>query len=144
MAVARPEVSTQPLGGSFGRAIEPAPEAPRLGDLDGEEVGRLCRRHGALLFRGFGATREEFVALSERSSRGFSTYQGGFFRDRQPVGAAGTLLTVTGSQEGFAIPLHGEMYYTGRRPGVLWFYASGRRRRAARRRSATARRSAPP
>ncbi len=129
MAVARPEISTQPLGGSFGRAIEPAPlegsaaaPAASLGDLDPAEVARLLRRHGALLFRRFGASRDELVALSERSSRGFSSYQGGFFRDRQPVGAAGTLLTVTGSQEGFAIPLHGEMYYTGRRPAILWFF----------------------
>lgn len=104
--------------------IEPhAPATPgRLGNLDRDEVGRLLRRHGALLFRGFGATREEFVALTERCSRGFSAYQGGFFRDRRPVGSAGTLLTVTGSQEGLAIPLHGEMYYTGRQPAILWFY----------------------
>ncbi len=122
MSLVRPEVSAHSLGESFGRAIEPAAPSTELADLDLDEVGDLFRRHGALLFRGFGSTREEFVALSERCSQGFSTYQGGFFRDRQAVGAAGTLLTVTGSQEGFAIPLHGEMYYTGRQPAILWFY----------------------
>jgi len=129
MTAVRPEIAARPLRGSFGRAIERSSNSSSgLGDLDDAEVVRLFSEHGALLFRGFGAAREEFVALTERCSRDFSTYQGGFFRDRQPVGgpgapeAPGTLLTVTGSQEGFAIPLHGEMHYAGSRPSVLWFY----------------------
>jgi alpha-ketoglutarate-dependent taurine dioxygenase len=124
----RPQVTTRPLGGSFGltlepagRAAEPGPPGP-LAALDPEEVAALFREHGALLFHDFGASRDQFLAFTETLSRDFSTYQGGFFRDRQRVGNQDTLLTVTGSQEGFAIPLHGEMYYTARQPGLLWFF----------------------
>lgn len=133
-----PEASPSRLGvealsPSFGRAIvagvagEAGGAAParRLGDLGRDarqEIIALFRAHGALLFRGFGASREEFLAFTEAYSRDFSRYEGGFFRDRQPVGGNDTLLTVTGSQEGFAIPLHGEMYYASRQPQLLWFY----------------------
>jgi alpha-ketoglutarate-dependent taurine dioxygenase len=120
MPEAPPRIDVRPLGRSFGRAVEAA--GARLSGLDREEVAALFREHGALLFRGFGASREEFLAFTEGYSRDFSRYQGGFFRDRQPVGGNDTLLTVTGSQEGFAIPLHGEMYYTARQPRLLWFY----------------------
>lgn len=116
-----PRISVRPLSRSFGRLVEAA-EDRRLDGLDRGEVVALFREHGALLFRGFGATREEFLAFTGSLSRDFSRYQGGFFRDRQPVGGNDTLLTVTGSQEGFAIPLHGEMYYTARQPQLLWFY----------------------
>ena len=121
MPSTHPQVTVEPLGDSFGRvfaAVEPQP----LAALDPQEVAALFREHGALLFRGFGASRDQFLAFTETLSRDFSTYQGGFFRDRQPVGDKDTLLTVTGSQEGFAIPLHGEMYYTARQPGLLWFF----------------------
>jgi alpha-ketoglutarate-dependent taurine dioxygenase len=136
MAVAPPRPAGRSLGSSFGRVVEAAggagaqgaaggtvgTGAATLADLDPEEVGALFREHGALLFRGFAPERDEFVAFTEAHSRDFSTYQGGFFRDRQPVGGKPTLLTVTGSQEGFAIPLHGEMYYTARQPALLWFF----------------------
>lgn len=118
-----PRIAVRPLSRSFGRLVEAAGDRRhrRLDELDRGEVVALFREHGALLFRGFGATREEFLAFTESFSRDFSRYQGGFFRDRQPVGGNDTLLTVTGSQEGFAIPLHGEMYYTARQPQLLWF-----------------------
>jgi alpha-ketoglutarate-dependent taurine dioxygenase len=122
MAVAAPPPLLRPLGATFGRSVEPAAAGQTIGDLAAADIAPLFREHGALLFRGFGATREEFLAFSDRLSTGFSTYQGGFFRDRQKVGDHETLLTVTGSQEGFAIPLHGEMYYTARQPALLWFY----------------------
>lgn len=126
-------LSVEALSPSFGRVIvaggaggqDGVEPARRLGDLDRDarqEIVALFREHGALLFRGFGASREEFLAFTEGYSREFSRYEGGFFRDRQPVGGNDTLLTVTGSQEGFAIPLHGEMYYAARQPQLLWFY----------------------
>ncbi len=116
-----PRTDRRPLAASFGIVLGAAAPA-RLEDLAADEVGALLSRHGAVLWRGFQPSRDDFVAFSEACSRGFSTYQGGFFRDRQPVGGRETLLTVTGSQEGFAIPLHGEMYYTARQPQVLWFF----------------------
>jgi alpha-ketoglutarate-dependent taurine dioxygenase len=130
VAVAAPRPAGRSLGSTFGLVVEAAGadgadgdgRPGRLAELDPGEVSALFREHGALLFRGFGPERDEFVAFTEACSRDFSTYQGGFFRDRQPVAGRETLLTVTGSQEGFAIPLHGEMYYTARQPALLWFY----------------------
>ena len=111
---------SRPLARSFGRVLEARP-GERLSDLDREQVLALYREYGALLFAGFAADREQFQDVTERFSRGFSTYQGGFFFDRRPIGDDPTVLTVTASDEGFAIPLHGEMYYTRQPPGVLWF-----------------------
>lgn len=92
-----------------------------ISDLDRDEVVSVFRETGAVLFSGFNVSREGFLRLTARFSEEFSTYQGGFFHDREPVGAEPTLLTVTSSNEGFAIPLHGEMYYTRKPPGLLWF-----------------------
>lgn len=110
-----------PLTRRFGRRIDAAPGGV-LADLDVGSLLALFAEEGAVLLRGFGGGRDGFVGLSERASRGFSTYQGGFFRDRRPVERNETLLTVTASREGFAVPLHGEMYYTKNRPAMLWFY----------------------
>jgi alpha-ketoglutarate-dependent taurine dioxygenase len=120
MAPAAP-AAVRPLGATFGRVVEAAPGG-RLADLGRAEVEALFREHGALHFVGFGATLDEFLAFSDSLTREFSTYRDGFFHDRQKVGSHDTLLTVTGSQESFAIPLHGEMYYTARQPDLLWFY----------------------
>lgn len=111
---------SKPLSRAFGRVVE-APEGARLGDCDRDAVLALLGEDGAVLLRGFAPARDDFLAFTERFGREFSTYQGGFFHDRRPVGGNRTLLTVTASDEGFAIPLHGEMYYTKRRPALLWF-----------------------
>jgi len=41
---------------------------------------------------------------------------------RQKVNGLDTLLTVTGSNQEFPIPLHGEMYYLDKPPALLWFF----------------------
>ncbi|HEX2252554.1 MAG TPA: TauD/TfdA family dioxygenase [Thermoanaerobaculia bacterium] len=121
----------RPLASTFGLVLEaPAGAAPGAGPevLAGPAgegwggVAALLREHGAVLFRGFAGGRDGFLAVSEALSRDFSTYRGGFFHDRKPVDGNATLLTVTGAEEGYAVPLHGEMYYNDRRPGLLWFH----------------------
>lgn len=110
----------RPLGGTVGGLLEASPGEAAC-DLDRDEVVSVFRETGALLFTGFAVNRQDFLQLTARFSEEFSTYQGGFFHDRQAVDAEPTLLTVTSSTEGFAIPLHGEMYYTQKPPGILWF-----------------------
>lgn len=111
----------RPLTRRFGRQLEGA-AGERLEAIDAGVIATLLAEEGAVLLRGFDADRQAFVAFTERLGRDFSTYQGGFFRDRRAVDRNETLLTVTSSQEGFAVPLHGEMYYTKHRPSILWFY----------------------
>lgn len=118
-------ITLTPLRESFGVAVEAARPAP-IQTLSRDLVASLFRRHGALLFRNFGADADAFTEFSAAHCHSFSTYQGGGFRwgklDRQKVNNNDTLLTVTGATQSFGIPLHGEMYYMKQRPTVLWFF----------------------
>ena len=120
-----PALSLTPLSPSFGLMIESRARAP-LQTLPAEEVAAHFRRHGALLFRDFAVETEDFLAFTTAVCRDFSTYQGGGFRwgalDRQKINGHDTLLSVSGATQSFGISLHGEMYYTSRRPTLLWFY----------------------
>lgn len=109
---------------SFGTIIEARP-GERLLDLPAEYVEELFARSGAVLFRGFAADTDSFLQFSERFCEEFSTYKGGALRwksfDRQMIDGIPTLLTTTGFNQTFPIPLHGEMYYGNDRPDILWF-----------------------
>jgi hypothetical protein len=87
-----------------------------------------------VLFPQHSATAEAFRDFSATYGDEFSTYRGGALRwgplDRQSVANDDTLMTTTGSQLGFAIPLHGEMYYMSHRPAMIWFYCQTPPRRA--------------
>jgi alpha-ketoglutarate-dependent taurine dioxygenase len=97
-----------------------------LADLEHKAVIEQFFEYGAVLFRGFGASTEEFLRFTEGYCDDFSTYQGGGFRfgpfNRVAYSADGTLMSTTGASQGFPIPLHGEMYYLAHHPDVLWFY----------------------
>jgi alpha-ketoglutarate-dependent taurine dioxygenase len=97
-----------------------------LDALHRHDVVDLFRSEGALLFRGFSADTAAFTRFSGLCCTEFSTYKGGGFRwgylNREAVGNLDTLMTTTGSTQGFALPLHGEMYYMLRRPSVIWFF----------------------
>ena len=95
-------------------------------DVDPRWVRNALQRSGALVFRGMPPSVEGFKSFSKAYSSDFSDYKGGALRfgalARQPIGGDDTVLTVTGSGQGFPIPLHGEMYYMPEPPEVLWFY----------------------
>lgn len=97
-----------------------------LSELRPEEVRQALEQHGAVLLRGFDPTTEEFKSFTDRLCHDFSDYRAGGMRigalNRQSVGNDKTLLTVTGHTQGFAMALHGEMYYLPERPSILWFF----------------------
>lgn len=101
--------------------------SPAVGEsldaLDAAAVAEVFAEHGLILFRGFETSRAAFKTFSERLCGDFMTYQGGA-SVRRPVDGEPTVMTVSEPDHRFAIPLHGEMYYAKRRPGVLWFYCA--------------------
>jgi alpha-ketoglutarate-dependent taurine dioxygenase len=65
-----------------------------------------------------------FRAFSERFGQCFVSGQGGGNHGRTPIGADGTIFSATGAEHLYAIPLHGERYFTANPPGVLFFYCA--------------------
>lgn len=106
------------------RSVVFGPDRPVPARVDPEVVARF-REHGSLLLRGF-PDEGAFMAFTDAHGRRFSDYQGGGMRwgalDRESIGGNPTLLSVTGATQGFPMALHGEMYYLGTRPSILWFY----------------------
>jgi alpha-ketoglutarate-dependent taurine dioxygenase len=115
--------STSSLSPTFGILVQ-AHEGAGLPDP--HAMMDVFEQSGALLLRGFPFTSDAFVAFSDQCCTSFSSYIGGGIRfrslNRAALGAGGTLLSVTGGTQSFAIPLHGEMYYQKDRPDMLWFY----------------------
>ncbi len=118
-------LTLEPLSQQLGVALT---GSGPLSEVRPEEVREALTRHGAVLLRGFSPDTEAFKAFTNELCTDFSDYGGGGMRigalNRQAVDNDKTLLTVTGHTQGFAMPLHGEMYYLPRRPGILWFYCA--------------------
>jgi alpha-ketoglutarate-dependent taurine dioxygenase len=118
------DFQTSTLAPTFGRIVEG--DAAQLRSIDLDELIATFKRDGAVLLRGFQADVDDFRWLTSILCHDFSTYRGGGFRwgplDRDAIGGDATLMTVTGSGQGWPIPLHGEMYYLQQRPTMLWFY----------------------
>jgi alpha-ketoglutarate-dependent taurine dioxygenase len=97
-------------------------------ELDPEQVVDVFTRAGAVLFRDFDLDLDRFNRFSAAFSTEFMTYRGGsYVRRTVNEGKDATLLSTShefghGVQDMFALPLHGEMYYLGNRPLLLWFY----------------------
>jgi alpha-ketoglutarate-dependent taurine dioxygenase len=102
-----------------GRPLESLPQ---------RQVETWLKEHGALILRGFCTEpgTEEFIRFSGRFSPHFSQYEGGGLQwkslNREEVGGNNTVLTTTGGDFGFPIPLHAEMHYSGNPPRLLWFF----------------------
>jgi alpha-ketoglutarate-dependent taurine dioxygenase len=77
---------------------------------------------GAVIFRGYFAGLDEFIAFSDRFTASYVPYVGGANNGRQTVGGNGSVYTVTEPSMKMPIPLHGEMYYSHTRPDLVWFY----------------------
>src|SRR4051812_42334795 len=116
--------TVRPLAPRFGALVEARGERSPA-ELDPSEIARLFVDSGALVLRGFQVDSPRFLELTSVYCGAFMTYQGGGIRfgplDRQSIGGNPTLLTTTGHTQGFAMDLHGEMYYLKKRPEVLWF-----------------------
>jgi len=118
---------TEPIADEVGVVVEPTGERSIL-DLDREAVVKLFTESGAVLFRGFGLDLDGFNRFSGSLSAGFLTYRGGSYVRRGVRDSTDPTLLSTShefgsaTQDTFALPLHGEMYYLDQRPAVLWFY----------------------
>ena len=77
---------------------------------------------GAVIFRGYLQTVDEFIDFSEQFIRTFVPYVGGANNGRAAVAGLTSVYTVTEPSMKTPLPLHGEMYYTAVPPELCWFY----------------------
>jgi alpha-ketoglutarate-dependent taurine dioxygenase len=89
--------------------------------LNKNTIVDLFKSHSMLWFRGFDLDPDGFVAFSNEFDKDFMRYAGGAYK-REVISGNETLLSVTGNRQFYAVPFHGEMYYTHERPTILWFY----------------------
>lgn len=110
-----------PITESLGAMVLPADGAQGLPERT--QVIDLFKRYGLLLFRGFPLDKQSFIDFTTGITPTFADYSGGAYA-REPIDGDNTVLSVTGQRQFFAVPLHGEMFYTTIRPAVLWFYCA--------------------
>lgn len=111
-------VSRRPFSDGYGEIWSGAGD---LMSLPPDDVTDAFRKRGAVLFRGFSSDRTSFKTFTDQLCGGFLNYEGGASA-RGKVDGQETVLTVTEPSMLHGIPLHGEMYYTKRRPDLLFFY----------------------
>jgi alpha-ketoglutarate-dependent taurine dioxygenase len=97
-------------------AVEPGTALDALLRTPAETLLEELLSHGVLLFRGFAATHDSFVAVSSHVASRYLTHS--IPRMRESRSADQTVVSVVAGQD--AIPLHGEMFYSPVRPDVLW------------------------
>jgi alpha-ketoglutarate-dependent taurine dioxygenase len=110
-------LKTQPLTRSFGTVVLADPGTASLSDLAADEVIRLYKTHGAILFRGFPVDGDRFTRFSERFSAEF-VINGNL--TRESASEDGRTQTVNSGHQ--LIPMHSEMAYSPFRPEILWFF----------------------
>ena len=118
-------VSKSKITDSFGLVIEPGDITNPM-ELDVKELSEWFKAHRTLYMKGWNFEVDAFKEFSQRLCKNFSSYEGGGFRfkelDREFINSDKTIMTTTGHTQGFLIPLHGEMHYTGNPPPLIWFY----------------------
>lgn len=114
-------IEISPVTELLGSMLAPSSENERRCMPDAVEVIPLIKARGALLFRGFDLDKSAFVDYTEKMSPDFIDYSGGSYA-RDAIDGDNTVLSVTGKRQFFAVPLHGEMFYTKYKPTILWFY----------------------
>ncbi|WP_299210418.1 TauD/TfdA family dioxygenase [uncultured Dokdonia sp.] len=118
-------MKTETLHPSFGILVQ-ADKGEQFKDLSIQEIESLFKEHRTILFRGFETDISRFKAFTQQFTSEFSDYKGGGSRwkmiDRKSVGNDKTVMTTTGANQSFEIPLHGEMYYMDSPPEHIWFY----------------------
>lgn len=117
---------TTPMQDHFGIVLH-AENGETAGDIPKETVAELLKAHGAVLFSGFKAGRDDFDDFTDRVTGDYMNYRGGGYI-RKEVAKKALLSTRYDhgreTQMTFGLPLHGEMYYTDARPACLWFYCT--------------------
>lgn len=105
-----------PAAETFGRLIVSTGGSRPLKRLGTKTLIDLFKTYSLLWLRGFDLDPDGFVRFTNRFDTDFMGYSGGAYM-RDTIGGNKTLLSVTGSRQFFAVPFHGEMYYTkaGRR-----------------------------
>jgi len=116
-------MKTVPISESFGSMIYHESET-NVCNLDKEEIIKLFKSSGFLLIRGFDIDTEQFKKFTASLSTEFMPYIGGAYNQREAINGDKTVLSVTGANLRYAVPLHGEMYYTKNKPSLLWFYCA--------------------
>lgn len=115
------DITSSPITEDLGTVFVPASSADAAQLPPAEDVVSAFKRSGVVLFRGFDIDHENFVSFTESMSSDFMDYSGGAYA-RDAIGGNKTVLSVTGNRQFFAVPFHGEMFYTKHRPTILWFY----------------------
>jgi len=117
--------TTLPLADSFGIIVEPATSnSPPLSEaIAPDQVVELFNYHSVVFFRGFQVSTDGFKQFTQQYGNEFMPYVSGAY-NRQVIGGDNTLLSVTGHDANFGVPLHGEMYYKAQRPLLIWFYCA--------------------
>lgn len=127
-------MKTHPTFDYFGLTIE-GQDDPDLENLDTEEVKKLFKSNGALLFSGFDVNVEKFEKFTNLFSDNYMDHTGGgSLRKVINKDGDGTILSVdysydkkksdfeSGSQKTFPLPLHSDRSYTKTQPPLMWFY----------------------
>lgn len=97
--------------------IVPSSSFKKLGELSPRSIWIRFRSHGALLFRGFSPTIDEFKSFTAQFCPYFIAYPGG---KREAVNNETDIQTVDVTRAG--IPLHSELSYSPVRPDIGWFF----------------------
>lgn len=114
-------IDITPVTELTGTLLTPASSNISRSMPQSEDVVPLLKERGALLFRGFDLGKDKFVQFTEQLTPDFIDYSGGSYA-RDAIDGDNTVLSVTGNRQFFAVPLHGEMFYTKYKPTILWFY----------------------
>ncbi|MGQ0609925.1 MAG: TauD/TfdA family dioxygenase [Paracoccaceae bacterium] len=117
------------LRGDFGAIVTGSP-GERASDISADRLAEMLRKHGAVLFQGFGTDLAEFDVMTDKLGTDYMNYKGGgYIRKTTGEETGKTLLsTSTTFEKGqikpmtMPLPLHAEMFYTDKRPLLLWFY----------------------
>ena len=106
----------EPLTPQFGALVQ-AKAATDIMSLNREEVVATYRSAGAILFRGFKVSEEQFGTFADQ----FTTeLRVNGMRSRESVSSDGKTQTVNLGNN--VIPFHSEMGYSPFRPSLLWFH----------------------
>lgn len=104
-----------------GHLIRPSSKDFTLNDIVPLDLMSMVNESGAVVLKGFGPDTETFFNYTEKLDLNFIDYRGGAFH-REQVNHKPTLMTVTGHDSHFPIPLHGELYYQKTQPDFLIFF----------------------
>lgn len=120
-------MKTDPMFKNFGTTISPASNS-LISELDLEKVIGIFKKSGVVFFSGFDVDTDKFHQFTSLFGTDYMKYVGGAHK-RETINKDGdqTILSVnfylgSSKQQGFELPLHGEMFYTKSRPTLIWFY----------------------